>query len=980
MSDLDLEAVFAEVSSPYVLLDRDLRMVWANSAYLNVTGRSKEQVIGRVMTEEFPAEPDSASDQMLRHSIARAFQTGETDHLPLIPYPIAEADGTLRTRYWSASHAPIRDKSGKVVYVLQNTNDVTDLYKNASVSADTLDGNKGDVLRRAEEVSMLNLELGSTTEFFQTIFEQAPGFMAVLVGKEHVFKVVNAAYYRLVGDRPLVGLSVKEALPDIEGQGFYELLDQVFQTGEPVAYSAAEVRLRMGNRGEEAVYYVDFVYQPLRNDAGEVIGIFLQGHDVTAQTMAEHKLSEAEERFRTMAQSMPSHVWTAQPDGQLDWLSDRLYQATGTQVGDLFGSDWLSVVHPDDLPNSAPAWLAAIKSGDNYETEFRIRAASGEYRWNIVRASPIRNSEGQIVRWVGTNTDIHDRKVAEAALADLNATLEQRVEQRNQELEEVHAALRQSQKMEAIGTLAGGVAHDFNNLLQAITGSLELASKDLPADSASGRRINQAMTAVDRGARLASQLLSFSRRQPLSPRPVVLPRLFADAEHILRSALGSGVELSIRSAPDLWTTLVDPANMENALLNLTVNARDAMEGMGTLIIEAENVHLDEAYARTHSDAEAGEYVMLTMTDTGPGMSQEVMDRAFEPFFSTKSEGRGTGLGLPMVYGFAKQSGGHIRLENSPGRGATVRVFLPRTELEVHETYPAERPEGVRGGDETVLLVEDDEMVRTTASAQLTALGYNVLEAPDADYGMRILESDAPIDLLLTDVVMPGRLTSREMAKRALKLRPGLPVLFSSGYTRDAMVHDGRLEEGVQLLSKPYSREALAHKLREMLDTAPEAYGRHGTQAGPEPNDAPTGAPKAAPTNGATPPRKAPANPPSHEGLRILVCEDDALICLDVAEMSAARGAKVQMASTGRDALKLLSQGETDVLLVDLGLPDMSGLQVARQAFEDDPAIAILFATGQHDLPEITEFSRAGMLTKPFTEGALLKEIDALISR
>lgn len=989
MSDLDLEAVFAEVSSPYVLLDRDLRMVWANSAYLNVTRRRKEQVVGRIMTEEFPAEPDSPSDQMLRHSIARAFQTGETDHLPLIPYPIAEADGTLKTRYWSASHAPIRDESGKVVYVLQNTNDVTDLYKNASVSADTLDGNKSDVLRRAEEVSMLNLELGSTTEFFQTIFEQAPGFMAVVVGEHHVFKVVNAAYYRLVGDRPLIGRSVEEAFPDLKGQGFYELLDKVYQTGETVAYSGAEVWLRTGETGEASKYYVDFVYQPLRNDAGEVIGIFVQGHDVTAQTMAEHKLAEAEERFRTMAQSMPSHVWTAQPDGQLDWLSDRLYKATGTQVGDLFGSDWLSVVHPDDLPNSAPAWIAAINSGNNYETEFRIRAASGEYRWNIVRASPIRNSEGQIMRWVGTNTDIHDRKVAEAALADLNATLEQRVEQRNQELEEVHAALRQSQKMEAIGTLAGGVAHDFNNLLQAITGSLELASRDLPADESEAaletglarRRINQAMTAVDRGARLASQLLSFSRRQPLSPRPVVLPRLFADAEHILRSALGSGVELSIRSAPDLWTTLVDPANMENALLNLTVNARDAMDGMGTLTIEAENVHLDDAYARTHSDAEAGEYVMLTMTDTGPGMSQEVMDRAFEPFFSTKGEGRGTGLGLPMVYGFAKQSGGHIRLENSPGRGATVRVFLPRTELEVHDAHPAERPEGVRGGDETVLLVEDDEMVRTTASAQLTALGYNVLEAPDADYGMRILESDAPIDLLLTDVVMPGRLTSREMAKRALKLRPGLPVLFSSGYTRDAMVHDGRLEEGVQLLSKPYSREALAHKLREMLDTAPEADARHGTQAGPAPTDAPNGAPMAAPTNGAAPPKPAAAaNPPSHEGLRILVCEDDALICLDVAEMSAARGAKVQMASTGRDALKLLSQGETDVLLVDLGLPDMSGLQVARQAFEDDPAIAILFATGQHDLPEITEFSRAGMLTKPFTEGALLKEIDALISR
>ncbi|APX89934.1 hybrid sensor histidine kinase/response regulator [Brevirhabdus pacifica] len=978
MSDLDLESVFAAVSSPYVLVDRDLRMLWANQAYMTVTGRTREQLIGRIMTEEFPAEPDSVSDQMLRQSLARAFDTGITDHLPLIPYPIQNADGTLVTRYWSASHAPIRGADGKVAYVLQNTNDVTDLYDEIKSAGSGEVGPKSDLLRRAEEVSIRNLELGNATQFFQTIFDQAPGFMAVTTGQEHAFKIVNEAYSDLCGQRELVGLGVREALPELADQGFFELLDKVYETGKPIGLNGAEAILTERG-GAQTRVYADFVYQPLRDRTGKVIGIFTQGHDVTSKVLAERALAEAEERFRTMAQSMPSPVWTALPDGQLDWLSDRFYEVTGHAQGTLFGDGWRQLLHPDESAEVIAAWDRTIAATRDFEAELRLKVADGSFRWHLVRAAVVQDPSGRIVRWVGTNTDIHDRKLAEAALADLNATLEERVQARNKELEAVHAALRQSQKMEAIGTLAGGVAHDFNNLLQAITGSLELASKDMAEGSAEHRRIEQAMTAVGRGARLASQLLSFSRRQPLSPRPVDLGALIEESQPILRSALGAGIELRLESAPDLWNTLVDPASMENALLNLAVNARDAMEGMGRLTIEASNVRLDEEYARTHTDAAAGEHVMLTVSDTGPGMSADVIERAIEPFFSTKSDGRGTGLGLPMVYGFTTQSGGHMRLESPPGSGAVVRIYLPRTVRPALESAPAVIRTGARGGHETILLVEDDEIVRATVLSQLHDLGYRVLEAQDADEGLVIVDSDAHIDLILTDVVMPGRLTSRELAAHALKVRPGLPVLFSSGYTRDAMLHDGRLEEGVQLLSKPYSRETLAAKLREMLDGAdgaPAASPPSDHSAGRESGN---GAAPWSPTGKGPSEDQAQANPEeSQSGMRILVCEDDALICLDLAEMSATRGAKVEMANNGRDAIRILDRDGADLLLVDLGLPDMSGLEVAQRAVEINPDIAILFATGQHDLPELSGFARAGLLTKPFGEKMLHRQIDALL--
>jgi CheY-like chemotaxis protein len=355
------------------------------------------------------------------------------------------------------------------------------------------------------------------------------------------------------------------------------------------------------------------------------------------------------------------------------------------------------------------------------------------------------------------------------------------------------------------------VAHDFNNLLQVIGANLQLLSNDLPDDGRVRRRLRNAMEAVARGAHLASQLLAFARRQPLRPRVVNAGRLIRDTEDMLRRALGDAVELTLSIGGGLWNTLVDPVQLETALLNLAANARDAMEGRGRFAIEVSNAELD----LEHPDLAAGQHVMVAVTDTGCGMSQETIERVFDPFFTTKPEGRGTGLGLSMVHGFVKQTGGHIRIDSKPGRGTTVRIYLPRSR-ELEDQSAEHDPSFVTGGAETILLVEDDDQVRTTTADLLAELGYKVLQARDSDSAMTIIDSGAAVDLLFTDVVMPGALPTSELARRSQERLPGLGVLFTSGYADLAEDHRAALSDGAELLNKPYSREDLDLRLRRIL--------------------------------------------------------------------------------------------------------------------------------------------------------------------
>lgn len=956
---IDLDALFAAASSPYLLLDTELRVVWANDAYLEAVGRERNALIGRLLLEEFPAPADSVSDQLVRTSFRRVIVTGKTDHLPLIPYPIKSADGQIEERFWTTTHTPIIDANGQVEFILQNTMDVTELYRgNQNESAEIIP-TQAALLQRAEAISTKNLALEQMTEFFQSAFDQAPSFMAIVNGPQHIFQIVNQSYTDLVGERELVGRTVRDALPDLDGQGFFELLNKVYTTGQPVSVKGMVVQIKSSTHGRSERRFIDFIYHPLKDESGASTGIFVQGHDVTGQKIAEAQLTATREKFRAMAQTMPNQVWTADNDGGLNWLNDRLYDFTGLREGDLYGWDWARVVHPDDLEAAAGKWADAMRQGIGYETEFRILKSDGSFRWHLVRASPLHSSTGQVAGWVGTNTDIEDRKNVEDKIAKLNATLEMRVAERNRELEEVHATLRQSQKMEAIGGLAGGIAHDFNNLLQVITGNLQLAGREIADGSPAHERVEQAMKAVMSGATLASQLLSFARKQPLAPVAINLERLLSDTMEILSSAIGEGVEIETHFAEGLWNTSVDPNIMENALLNLAINARDAMDRQGRLTICAENADLAAADHGLPPELEAGQYVTLTVTDTGSGIQPEVVERIFDPFFTTKKDGHGTGLGLSMVYGFAKQSGGHITINSTVGAGTTFKLYLPRTLQDEQVARPATTT-GLTGGTEAILLVEDDIDVRETASSMLRDLGYTVYEAVDAATAQTILESNATIDLLFTDVVMPGKTTGHDLAETARKLRPELPVLFTSGYVQDTIVHDGRLDEGVQLLGKPYTQLTMAQKIRSVL-------GVDGATL-----------PTCTTTDQSATQKPVKNTSIKTGGLRVLICEDDALIRMDIAQGLRDVGYDVLETETVQQAIDLLQADHVDLLITDIGLPDRSGEELARDARKLSPTLPIIFATGGVEVPSADELGNAEVVSKPFRDTELLEVIANMI--
>jgi PAS domain S-box-containing protein len=411
-----------------------------------------------------------------------------------------------------------------------------------------------------------------------------------------------------------------------------------------------------------------------------------------------------------------------------------------------------------------------------------------------------------------------ERRRAEEALRRLNATLEEEVAARTRELQSKDDVLRQSQKMEAVGQLTGGIAHDFNNLLQIIIGNLETLQRNLPAEAIRlNRAAGSAMNGARRAAALTQRLLAFSRRQPLDPKPVAANGLVSGLADLLQRTLGEAIAIETVNGAGLWTVEVDPNELEAALVNLAVNARDAMPQGGRLTIETTNAHIDEAYAASHLEVEPGQYVAISVSDTGVGMDARTLSQVFEPFFTTKPVGKGTGLGLSQVYGFVKQSGGHVKIYSELGQGTTVKLYLPRHAGEAGAATAEADCLAPEGAAETILVVEDDEDVRTYSTESLRDLGYRVLEAPDGPSALRHLAREPKLDLLFTDVILPGGMTGAQVAAKAKEERPDLKVLFTTGYARNAIVHRGRLDKGVDLITKPFSFPDLAAKVRDVLD-------------------------------------------------------------------------------------------------------------------------------------------------------------------
>ncbi|WP_244479314.1 PAS domain S-box protein [Rhizobium sp. Leaf384] len=593
---------------------------------------------------------------------------------------------------------------------------------------------------------------------------------------------------------------------------------------------------------------------------------------------------------------------------------------------ELVGRSFMDLIHPDDLA----ATLAEVgKLSDGVTTfsfENRYRTKSGTYR---------------TISWTAVPDDAFIHAVGRDVTQEREASLA---------LRKTELALQQAQKMEAIGNLTGGVAHDFNNLLQVVAGNLQLLARDIAGNEKAEKRVTNALAGVERGAKLAAQLLAFGRRQALDPKVVNAGRLVRNMDEMLRRTIGEGIEVETVVAAGLWNTLIDPMQTENALLNLAINARDAMDGFGKLTIEVGNAVLDDVYARRNTDVVAGDYVVLSVTDTGAGMTPDIIEKVFEPFFTTKPEGKGTGLGLSMVYGFVKQTGGHVRIYSEIGLGTTIRIYLPRSQDD-EEVTSIQNDGPAEGGYETILVAEDDEGVRATVVETLQGLGYRVLTAPDAGAAMSIIESGVPIDLLFTDVVMPGQLKSTDLARRAKERLPNIGVLFTSGYTENSIVHGGRLDAGVQLLSKPYAREALARKVRQVLDRNKNSIADQDVPPSPAPSRG----------NGAA------GHDTSDESakLSILVVEDEALIRAATADMIEDLGHEALEAGSGEKAILMLERQGVDVILTDLGLPGMTGEELCRTVRERWPALAIVFATGQDSAPDLADHSRTAMLNKPF---------------
>jgi PAS domain S-box-containing protein len=979
-------------------------------------------------------------------------------------------------------------------------------------------------------------QLNAERERFRQMFEQSPSFMSLKYGPEHRTEIVNPAYRRLMGARDFVGKPVLEALPEVEGQGFIELMDRAYATGEPQYAHAQPLVLQHGPDAPPSRHFLDFVYQPIRDENGHIVGVFAQGNDVTDRVLAERIAREKDSNFQAVTQIMPNQLWTARPDGAVDWVNERAIEFFGTPELKTEGSDWLDTLHPDDREAAGRVYQTALRDGRAYETEFRARRHDGVYRWFLARAIPVRDADGAIARWVGTNTDIHEQKLAEAAstsdrnrlwrlsqellvvcdfeglitavnpavtrilgwaedefaghsilnfihpddldrsraqlarlveghtmqafenrflakdgsyrviawagvpeggrihsvgrdmteeraaqrerertwtlspllkviatldgrmlavnpawtnvlgwteadsighhvseflapegldegahgMAQLaqgrtmtnyqttsmtksgerrriawttmpesgilyafgrDVTAEQRAAaalaasraerdrvwnttndlmgvigpdghltsvnpawnrllgrpacdfieaadqtriaeakarlargERRAELEGrlVHAdgntsliawsaqpigdtiyvvgrdvteqrmaeeALRQSQKMEAVGQLTGGIAHDFNNLLQGITGSLNLLQRRMAQGRLDDldRFVDGALGAASRAAALTHRLLAYSRRQPLDPKPVDANPLVAAMEDLLRRTMGERIELELVLDAELWPTLCDPHQLENAVLNLAINARDAMPEGGKLTIATRNCDFADASAPRSHDMKPGDYVCISVTDTGIGMSQATIDKAFEPFFTTKPIGQGTGLGLSMIYGFVRQSGGATQIRSQLGQGTSLELFLPRClsdpgHDESSEGVPAALP-GAAG--ETVLVVEDEPVVRGLIVEVVSDLGYAALEAADGPSGLALLQSRQRIDLLITDVGLPG-LNGRQIADAARLTCPGLKVIFMTGYAENSASSLSFLEPGMALIAKPFGMDALAAKIRATI--------------------------------------------------------------------------------------------------------------------------------------------------------------------
>ena len=764
--------------------DRQGRMLIGNRGTTELIGVPPEIYVGRTDAELLG---DPAQAAIVMATDERVMASGQTEQLE---EEVSFPDG--RRAHWLSTKSPLRDADGVVVGLVGTSLDITD--------------RKAAEARHLEAEERYRLAAHATNDAIwdwrisdgQVIWNEA---LTTLFG--HALRETSAQWWLdhiHPDDRARVDRDIHAV---IEGGG--------------TAWNS-EYRFRRADGSFASVLDRGTV---LRGGVGEPLRMIGAMLDLTVRQAAEAALAQSEERLRFATEAGDMGFW------DVDLVRDALIWPPRTKA--MFGispevavsmRDFHDGLHPDDRAATVAAFAAAADPARRalYDVEYRtVGKEDGVVRW--VAAKGRGHFEGdRCVRVVGVAIEITARKLADARLQELNEHLESRVLEEVAQRTRVEEALRQSQKMEAVGQLTGGIAHDFNNMLATVIGPLDLLAMRMgDSDPRAKRYIDMAIDGATRAAQLTQRLLAFSRQQPLQPVPLDVNRLVAGMSDLLVHSLGSSIRLETVLAAQVWCTFADANQLENVILNLAVNARDALPGGGRLVVETANCTIAADDGAAAAEVPAGEYVRITVADNGSGMPPEVIAKAFDPFFTTKKVGQGTGLGLSQVYGFVKQSAGHVNIDSTPGQGTTVTLYLPRRRVDVAPSPPAGREDNraLSGGRELVLVVEDEPGVRQFSIEALTELGYPVLAAEGAATALTLLDRHPDIALLFTDVVMP-EVNGRQLADEALRRRPTLKVLFTTGYSRNALENDGVLDPDVHLIGKPFTLEELALRVRAVL--------------------------------------------------------------------------------------------------------------------------------------------------------------------
>ncbi|KRB64150.1 hypothetical protein ASE07_11085 [Noviherbaspirillum sp. Root189] len=874
-----------------------------NDAYRPILGARHPDALGQSFASVWPELVDSE----IMSIIQRAMQ-GESAFFENMPVTLTR-NGYPEQTWFTFSYSPVCDDTGQFAGVVCICTETT-----AQILAERARDRAEAELRDSEDHYRHTVELNPHVQW-----------TALPDGQ---LDRVSQRWRDWTGTSGL-GQTWNDAVHPDDRERVFQAWNTALATGAPYDI---ELRSRML---DGAYYWVHSRAYPRRDESGKIVKWYGTTQNINDLKQALEELAAREREFRTLAEAMPNHAWVANSDGNIFWFNQRVYEYTGVVSGGLDGNMWIKVVHPDDLPGTLAHWQMALNGGTTYQNEFRLReGATGEWRWFISRALPLRDDVGRITRWIGTNTDVHEQKLGSEQLADLNAHLEKEIAYRTAErdrmwrlstdimlvarfdstilstnpawfdllgweehelkgrpfmelihpddldatlaeagrlahgiktlrfenryrhrdgsyrwlswtavpdesfihalarditeqkrqaetLQHTEQALRQAQKMEAVGQLTGGIAHDFNNLLAGMVGNLEILQFRLDQGQTDNltRYIEGAQSAADRAATLTQRLLAFSRQQMLAPKPVSVNQLVGSLKDLLQRTVGPGIVMRTELAEDIWATLCDANQLESAVLNLVINARDAMDGNGLLTIVSANVSRENAAAGLANTVPDGQYVTLSVIDDGSGMPPDVLSRAFDPFFTTKPQGQGTGLGLSMVYGFVTQSGGHVRIDSVPDAGTTVKLYLPRhlgsavPETAIPAGAETTPPIASRG---RIMVVEDEEDIRHVLTEMLAEWGYSPIPMADTASALAILDSDAPLDLLVTDIGLPGGMNGRQLAQHARVRRPDLKVLYLTGFVEDSDARTEALEGSTELVTKPFALDLLARRINAML--------------------------------------------------------------------------------------------------------------------------------------------------------------------